>query len=45
MGSFGISFKSIKTNAVTSCHFVLINGLINEKCFGYLSHRATEYNS
>jgi hypothetical protein len=45
MGSFGISFKSIETNAVSSCHFVLITGLINEKRFGYLSHRATEYNS
>jgi len=45
MGSFGISFKSIETNGVSSCHFVLITGLINEKRFGYLSHRATEYNS
>ncbi|CAF3744145.1 unnamed protein product [Rotaria sp. Silwood1] len=45
MGGFGISFKSIETNAVSSCHFVLITGLIYKKRFGYLSHRATEYNS
>ncbi|CAF0978921.1 unnamed protein product [Rotaria sordida] len=45
MGSFGISFKSIETNGVSSCHFVLITGLINKKRFGYLSHRVTEYNS
>jgi len=45
MGSYGISFKSIETNGVSSCHFGLITGLINEKRFGYLSHRATEYNS
>jgi hypothetical protein len=45
MGSFGISFKSIETNGVSSCHFVLITGLIDEERFGYLSHRATEYDS
>jgi len=45
MGSFGISFKSIETNGVSSCHFVLITDLIDEKRFGYLLHRATEYDS
>jgi hypothetical protein len=45
MGTFGLSFTSIETNGISSCHFVLITSFVNEKRFGYLSHRATEYNS
>jgi hypothetical protein len=40
--AFGITFATIETDSVSSCHFVLIDGQINKEPFGYLSHSSRE---
>jgi len=42
--SFNISYSTIETDGVSSCHFILINGTINKKPFAYVSHSSEEYH-
>lgn len=43
MDSFDITSNSIKTTAVSICHFILMVGQINGERFAYLSHFSYEY--
>ncbi|CAF3692755.1 unnamed protein product [Adineta steineri] len=40
--SFGITYSTITTNAVSSCHFILIDGEFEGQQFSYLSHSSIE---
>ena len=44
MEDFNISFTTIGSNALSSCHFFVIVGIINEKKFCYLSHSSVSYD-
>jgi hypothetical protein len=39
----GITFRTIETDSVSSCHFILIDGKCDETPFAYLSHSAKIY--
>jgi hypothetical protein len=38
-----ITFFTIETKSISSCHFILINEQLDEKPFGYLSHSCFIY--
>ncbi|CAF1023028.1 unnamed protein product [Adineta steineri] len=40
--SFGITYSTITTNGVSSCHFILIDGEFEGQQFSYLSHSSIE---
>ncbi|CAF3834677.1 unnamed protein product [Rotaria magnacalcarata] len=41
--AYGITYKSIETDSVSSCHFILIDGQVKKQPFAYLSHYSIEY--
>lgn len=45
MPNYNFTAALIKTNAVSTCHFILIDGKVDDKPFAYLSHSPFEFDS
>ncbi|CAF1339688.1 unnamed protein product [Rotaria sordida] len=44
-GGYNITYSSISTSALSTCHFYLIPGILNDKNFGYLLHSSKDFQS
>jgi hypothetical protein len=44
-GGYNITYSSISTSALSTCHFYLITGILNDKNFGYLLHSSKDFQS
>ncbi|CAF1339658.1 unnamed protein product [Rotaria sordida] len=44
-GDYNITYSSISNSALSTCHFYLITGILNDKNFGYLLHSSKDFQS